>query len=376
MKFVLLSLYCVVQMFSQTLPVPPRSLSAPTGSQFYPIIASLPLQAREDTIFKHITEGNIPNFLRVLDTITTTQTINGTLCTLEYYVTSDYLSVGSDDDYFLMPMTPILAQRIANYLHCTLPTKIMVDQIYAKASVKLRPQPIPPDANMDKVPRFWQHNDSVKALRIPLLGTFPAGSLVGGTKKDIIIDKKIYSWLKPAVPKPVVIYGWHQLNGSPIQPTYNGHGETYADYSHGVRLVQRMAKINGTEISLIDIVQDPNYYSLIADTILVTPYYGSLTSVDNKTITKPEGNNLFQNFPNPFNPSTTISFTLEVSGFTSLKIYDSIGREVRTLLNEELSAGKYQCKFSALETGLSSGIYFYRLCTPTFSQTNRMALLQ
>ncbi|MBI2428439.1 MAG: T9SS type A sorting domain-containing protein [Ignavibacteriales bacterium] len=374
MKYLSLLVFFSSQLFSQTLNLPARPTSSPTGSQFYSIIASLSRQAREDTIFKHVVAGNIPNFLRNLDTITVSKTISSTLYTLEYYVTPDYLAIGSDDDYFLMPMTPILAQKIVNYLDCTLPTKQMVDQIYSKAQVKLRPQPIPPDADMDKAPRFWQHNDSVKALRAPLLGTYPLGSLVGGTKKDVIIDKKVYSWLKSSVPKPVVIYGWHQLNGSPIQPTYNGHGETYADYSHGVRLVQRMAQINGAEISLLDIVQDPTYFSLIADTILMKPYYGSLTSADEEIGMVPTNDELFQNYPNPFNPTTNISFTIQVSGFTSLKIYDMIGKEIYTLLNEKLEPGEYRCRFSAAQ--LPSGIYFYRLTTPTFSQTNKMAFIK
>lgn len=273
MKFLLLIVLTSAHLVSQTLHLPLRHDSSPTGSQFYSIIAPLSRTEREEVIFTNVMSGNIPNFLRRLDTIKTSKIINGILYTLEYYVTPDYLSIGSDTDYFLMPMTPILAQRIANALNCTLPTKIMTDQIYAAATVKLRPQPIPPDTDMAKVPRFWQHNDSVKALRNPLLGTYPLGSLVAGTKKDVIIDEKIYLSLKPRVPKPVVIYGWHQLNGVPIQPVYNGHGETYADYSHGVRLVQRLGKINGAEISLIDLMQDANYYSLIADTVMTKPFY-------------------------------------------------------------------------------------------------------
>ena len=374
MKCLFLLIFSSLKMFSQILDLPARPLSAPTGSEFYSIVATLSRQAREDTIFKHIATGNIPDFLRVLDTITVTKTIGNANYTLEYYVTPDYLAIGSNGDYFLMPMTPILAQKIVNFLGCTLPTKQMVDQIYTKAQVKLRPQPIPPDADMDKAPRFWQHNDSVKALRTPLLGTYPLGSLVGGTKKDIIIDKKIYSWLKSSVPKPVVIYGWHQLNGAPIQPTYNGHGETYADYSHGVRLVQRNAKINGAEVSLIDIVKDPAYYSLIADTVLVKPHYGSLTSVDEEMGMAPTNDELFQNYPNPFNPTTSIGFKIQTSGFTSLKVYDTVGKEIYTLLDERLAPGEYQYQFSAAQ--LPSGVYFYRLTTPTFSQTNKMALIK
>jgi hypothetical protein len=361
---------------TQTLPLPPRNPGAPAGSQFYSIIASLSRQAREDTVFKHIAAGNIPGFLRTLVPVTTNRTINSTAYTLQYYVTPDYLAVGSDADYFLMPMTPILAQKIANLTACTMPTAKMADQIYTTAAVKLRPQPIPWDAEMVNAPRFWQHNDSVKALRNPILGTYPLGSLVGGTKKDVVIDKKIYSWIKSTVPKPVVIYGWHQLNGTPIQPTYNGHGETYADYSHGIRLVQRMGKINGAEISLIDIMKDPVYYSIIADTVLVKQYYGSLTQADDESSLMPEEFELFQNYPNPFNPETRFRFSLATAGPVKLSLFDTLGKEIAEVIDQDLSAGNYEISFSNREANLSSGMYFYRLQAGSRSQTKKMVLLQ
>jgi hypothetical protein len=280
MKKILLFLLLTIAAESQILQLPARNAAAPAGSRLCTALVSLSRSTREDTLFKQITGGNIPDFLRRMVPVATTKTFNGTIYTLQYFVTPEYLAVGNDSDYVLMPMTPLLAQRIANEMNCILPTAFMVDQIYAAANVKLRPQPIPPDADMDKVPRFIQHNDSVKALRIPLLAEFPLGSLVGGTKKDVVIDMKIHSRLKAAVPKPVVIYGWHQLNGVPIQPAYNGHGETYADYSHGIRLVQRTGKINGADISLTDIMQDPVYHSLISDTVLAKPFYDY--TVENK----------------------------------------------------------------------------------------------
>lgn len=370
---------------SQTLSLPPRDGAAPAGSQIYPLLSPLSLTAREDTIFRHITRGNVPDFLRTLVKITTSRSINGTIYTLEYFVTPDYVALGHDTDYFLMPMTPVLAQKLANYLKCTLPTAKMVDQIYSAAMVKLPPQPIPPDAAMITVPRFYQHNDSVRTKRNPLLSAFPLGSLVGGTKKDVVIDKKVYSWIKSTVPKPVVIYGWHQLNGVPIQPTYNGHDDKYADYSHGIRLVSRTAKINGAEIDLIDIVTDPVYYSLICDTVLVKPYYGSLTETVGSMDAAPKQFELRQNFPNPFNPETQIVFSLSpvraADGFrerikTSLRIYNSLGQQVATLVDGELNAGTYSVTFGDDAATLASGVYYYRLQTPTYSQTQKMVLMR
>ncbi len=369
-------LFTVYSLNAQTLLLPVRNVSAFTGSQLYSKLASLSRAAREDSLFTMIAQGNVPDFLRTLTKITTVKTINGTSYTLEYFVTPDYLSIGHDTDNFLMPMTPLLAQRLANLTKCTLPTAKMVDQIYSAADVKLRPQPIPPDANMITVPRFFQHNDSVKALRVPLIPSFPLGSLVGGTKKDVVIDKKVYSWIKGTVPKPVVIYGWHQLNGVPIQPTYNGHEETYADYSHGVRLVQRMAKINGADISLIDILQDPVYYQLLSDTVLIKPYYGSLTAAEGMNEPAPAIFELKQNYPNPFNPSTNVAFRIDAETAVSLKVYDAMGRTVATLVDGPLQKGSYTVRFGGAAGEYSSGVYFCRLQTPTRSQTQKMTLLR
>ncbi len=89
---------------------------------------------------------------------------------------------------------------------------------------------------------------------------------------------------------------------------------------------------------------------------------------------------LEQNYPNPFNPSTKIKFTIpvtlsEVEGsLVTLKVYDVLGNEVTTLVNEELSAGEYELDFNA--TNLTSGIYFYRLKSEDFIQTKKMILLK
>jgi hypothetical protein len=83
---------------------------------------------------------------------------------------------------------------------------------------------------------------------------------------------------------------------------------------------------------------------------------------------------LFQNYPNPFNPATTIRFTLPLREHVTLKVFDVLGQEVATLVNEELNAGEHTVVFDA--KNLPSGVYFYRLTTPTFSQTKPMVVLK
>ncbi|MFZ1518399.1 MAG: T9SS type A sorting domain-containing protein [Ignavibacteriaceae bacterium] len=83
---------------------------------------------------------------------------------------------------------------------------------------------------------------------------------------------------------------------------------------------------------------------------------------------------LEQNYPNPFNPVTSINYSISEKSFTTLKIYDIIGNEVASLVNEEKSAGNYIVNFDASK--LSSGVYLYKLQSNGFTQTKKMMLLK
>jgi len=83
---------------------------------------------------------------------------------------------------------------------------------------------------------------------------------------------------------------------------------------------------------------------------------------------------LKQNFPNPFNPATKISWQAPVGGHQTLKVYDVLGNDVATLVNEEKPAGVYEVKFDA--SGLSSGIYFYKLQAGSYTQIKKMILMR
>lgn len=83
---------------------------------------------------------------------------------------------------------------------------------------------------------------------------------------------------------------------------------------------------------------------------------------------------LYQNYPNPFNPETKIKYSIAASGKVILKIYDILGREVSTLVNEEKALGSYEVKYDARD--LSSGIYFFRLTSGSFVETKKMVLLK
>lgn len=88
---------------------------------------------------------------------------------------------------------------------------------------------------------------------------------------------------------------------------------------------------------------------------------------------------LDQNYPNPFNPTTTIKFTISDFGLTTLKVYDILGREIATLVNEEKPAGEYEFEFNSLSVegrNLTSGVYLYQLKAGNFVETKKMILLK
>ncbi len=88
----------------------------------------------------------------------------------------------------------------------------------------------------------------------------------------------------------------------------------------------------------------------------------------------PSGFSLSQNYPNPFNPTTEIQFALAKSGMTTLKVYDMLGKEIMTLVNQDLNAGSYRAKFDA--SHLSSGTYIYVLTSNGVRLTNKMMLMK
>lgn len=100
----------------------------------------------------------------------------------------------------------------------------------------------------------------------------------------------------------------------------------------------------------------------------------SITSVQLAGTEIPVSFILHQNYPNPFNPVTKIKFDIPVSSFVTLRIYDASGREIASLVNENLDAGSYQTEWSA--SGMSSGVYFYTLTSDNYRSTKSMILIK
>jgi hypothetical protein len=99
-----------------------------------------------------------------------------------------------------------------------------------------------------------------------------------------------------------------------------------------------------------------------------------ITSIESISNFLPKEFRLEQNYPNPFNPQTTIAFALPMSSFVTLKLFDIRGREVASLVDEELQPGEHKVVFDA--NGLSSGVYFFRIQTVGFVMTRKLMLLK
>lgn len=116
--------------------------------------------------------------------------------------------------------------------------------------------------------------------------------------------------------------------------------------------------------------------------IIKTTNCGGLVEVNRNEIHIPKSFSLFQNYPNPFNPTTRIKYDVPKNSFVKLIVYDLLGREAATLVNEKQNPGTYEAKWDVTGGGsnYASGIYFYTLSatdgTESFSQTKKMILLK
>lgn len=235
--------------------IPPRLQNAVTGSQFIADNINLNGSAREANILNEFLTGNIPDFLRDFCPVNVTMSD----ASITYLVSSDYLSIGSDDDYVRVPMNPLTAQEIADKYDCSLPTKKMVDDIWRQSDKKLNPLPWGPpyDSSMMSTERIKIHNSRIQSQLLNKNG------LISGHKKDVVLTNRLHP-NNPA--KRVAIYGWIQSDGKPIQGLNPlSHEDTYADYSHGIRLIFNDVMVNGNLMRIQDVFKDTKLSALISN---------------------------------------------------------------------------------------------------------------
>ena len=239
--------------------IPARPPTASSAGDFVRRVEGMSEVERETAIGAELLAGNMPRFLRRLTPITlrgllpSGRAVGVTICVLP-----DYLAIGSDSDYLLIPMGLPTAITIASRYGFILPTRKMVDAIYAQSAVHLPPHPLPPGDDMRSTGYYWHHNELIREQRLAL--EMPTGVLTAGHKKDLVITNRL-RWN----PERVAIYGWHRANNEPIQPLSTWHGARYADYSHGVRLVSTVAYVQGKAKSIFELLEDRRLAPVLSD---------------------------------------------------------------------------------------------------------------
>jgi hypothetical protein len=216
----------------------PEIMNSMSGSQFLDFSATMSISQREDAILLQLGNKNIPSkLLSNFQEITVKSTDNKT--SVMFKVLPDYLSIGNDEDYIRFPCAAFTAQKIADLFNCSVPTTKMVDLIWSAATTKLAPQPIPPSDTMCSNDYVLQEN---QLIQTQLHNAQDTSSLfIGGDKKDTVLTNQYTTHTNS-----VAEYGWHQLDGTVIQPLYLGHSCDWADYSMGIRLVANEVLVNGT----------------------------------------------------------------------------------------------------------------------------------
>jgi hypothetical protein len=139
----------------------------------------------------------------------------------------------------------------------------MSNDIWAAAKLHLEPHPL---TEMREAPAtFLQHH---RIIEEQLKGN-ERGVFVAGIKKDVVVSNKLME-----KPNRVAIYGWHHPDGQPIQPLYSGHVDWYVDYSHGIRPVRRLMRVDGAAMTFEKVAADSVLSVLVSDEgVIAVPRY-------------------------------------------------------------------------------------------------------
>jgi len=152
-----------------------------------------------------------------------------------------------------------------------------------------------------------------------------------------------------------------------------GNGTIIKSSNGGVNWIQQVSNTTN-HLSGVCFVDEFTGYAVGANGIILKTTTGGTVGINTINTTIPESFHLYQNYPNPFNPVTNLEIGISKLEFVSLKIYDMLGKEVTMLANAYMNPGTYKYEFDA--SGLTSGVYFYKLEAGDFIETKKMSLIK
>ena len=205
-----------------------------SGTEFLLFTSTMTVAQREDYIMLQLSQGNIPE--TVFDSwVNISSFDDATGLSITFQVLPDYLAIGHKSDFVRVPCAAFTAQKLADLYNASVPTTMMVDLIWNASTAKIEPQTMNPGDYMCSNAYIERENqlieEQLSAIDAP--NVEDGVRFVGGDKKDTVLTNQYADH-----PNSVAEYGWHQLNGEPIQPLYLGHSCDWADYSMGIRLVR------------------------------------------------------------------------------------------------------------------------------------------
>jgi len=370
-----------IQDLSSDIPAPtiaPRSPDMKGAAEILEEIENLILPIREERLLEEIASGNLPDFLRQIRLLQASfQDLNGNSHQLQYLAMPDYLAFGNDSDFCRMPMTPVLAQKLADRFGMTMPTAKLSDHLWSQATFRLSPITYYPVGNEnEKVRQFVRHNSEIEAARKD--AGFELGEMCGGLKKDVVISNKITD---PSRPGHVVIYGWHYLSGSAIQPLTNIHLGSYLDYSHGIRLLSDAVLLDGELTTQRTILKDPVLYRILSSESgpMNQPWYSysGATGVLPSPALHPSIQ-IRSMQPNPFNSRIHFSLSLPSAAPARFSIYDLKGHSI---LNGSLDSRGTESDFvwngkDSRRRPVASGTYLIAFSQGSAESVRKITLLK
>jgi hypothetical protein len=236
------------------LPLPARPSGARTASEILHGLTTVAPGEREQVLVDEVLAGNVPDFLRTMVPLRLTDGRHEAWVK----VAPDYLAVGSEEDFVRIPLTPASAQRVADACSCVLPTPKLVDEIYKQAIVRLAPEHLPLELDGMSSGDFGAHHRLVERAR--MTSGHRLGQLLAGHKKDVVLTGRLAT-----ASDRVAIYGFHGADGRPLQVLSLVHLAEYVDYSHAVRLVSNIVRVNGEDRPLAELLRDQELATLLTD---------------------------------------------------------------------------------------------------------------
>lgn len=226
-----------------------------------------PGEERERMVRDFALRGDVPAHIQTWCTVP----VEHEGLTGEFYCTPDFLSIGSDDDWARVRINGVTAELIGEVAKAMLPTRKMVNAIYAASNKLAAKSWGPPYDHSMMCTHRWQPQDAAINQQIQSKG-YERGSLMEGHAKNVVIGMG----LSASHGQQIGIYGWFTSEGRAIQGPgvqWKAHEWSYTDYSQCIRLVHKEMLVGSKVMAVTDVLKDPALYPLISDEPLTRCYY-------------------------------------------------------------------------------------------------------